>query len=406
MKATVTARVSGSFDDLKVIASETPNFASKIESSVVARNEFGFVRAEIENLDPDTLYYVGVESDTGLRGEFTGKMRTPKTGAHTFSFASASCALTGSSGLVFDAIRARAEAGEISFFIHSGDLHYEDIVVNDPALFHAAYDEVFNAPRQRKLWSVLPMYYMWDDHDFGPDDSGRDSPSRQAAVAAYRSRVPSPPLVKSGAEDAPYYSFVRGRVRFIVTDVRSERAEKGEFPSNDPDQVIFTNDQRDWLFAEMLAAEGADQAIIWVNTKVWVASVSNGADHMGGYAAARQEIADFITDNDLNRRVAILSGDMHALAFDDGSSANNPAGLRVMQAAALERARVNIGGPYSVGPIALPPTGIHSQYGLIDVTDSTGTGDVEVRFRGISVDRATGQETVLIDETFSLGANL
>lgn len=401
MRLPVTARVTGP-DVIRLRLALASSGATEQVTPPLAVNEFGFVRHVFDGLAADTAYRVSVETPSGLQGALVGEARTPPAGPHSFGFASASCSTTGSNALIYDGIRARAEAGDIEFFVHTGDLHYEDIAINDEALFHNAYDQVFAATRQRALWSVLPMNYMWDDHDFGPNNTDRDNPARQAAIAAYRSRVPSPVLALSGPEDAPYYSFVRGRVRFVVTDIRSERTGQGEFPTDSPDSYVFTDAQRDWFFAELLAARDADQGVIWVNTKPWVAITANGRDDWGGYNRSRQEIADFIDAESLTRRMCILSGDMHAVAYDDGSSENNPAGLRVMQAAALDRSASQKGGPYLLGPF--PPSGSStvSQYGVIDVTD-TGSGDIGIRFRGIQVDRSTGDETEAIDVSFDLG---
>lgn len=404
MKVRATARVFGA-SVVRLVVSEFEDFIPRERSELIAVNDFGFVRGCVEGLEPGKSYYLGVESKNGQIANRVGRFRTPSSAAHSFSFAGASCSRTGSNELVFDAIRARAEAGEVDFFVHMGDMHYENIAVNDEKVFHQAFDTVFSSPRQNALWRNLPMLYMWDDHDYGPNDSDRDSPARQAAIAAYRRRVPSPPLHLSGDEDAPYFSYIRGRVRFVFTDVRSERAEKGEFPSTDPNQVVMADTQRDWFFDELLAAQAADQVVIWVNTKPWVGTVINGEDHWGGYDAARQEIADFIDANDLNRRIAIFSGDMHALAYDDGSSINNPGGLQVMQSAAMHHNGSSKGGPYTIGPVRNPPSGQVTQYAIVDVTDETGVGDVGVRFRGISVDQSTGEETFEFDVNFELGAN-
>jgi hypothetical protein len=40
----------------------------------------------------------------------------------------------------------------------------------------------------------LPMAYMWDDHDFGPDNSDATAPGRDASLRAYREYVPHYPL--------------------------------------------------------------------------------------------------------------------------------------------------------------------------------------------------------------------
>jgi hypothetical protein len=54
--------------------------------------------------------------------------------------------------------------------------------------------------------------------------------------------------------------------------------------------------------------------------------------------------------------VAILSGDMHALAFDDGSHSDYATGggapLTVLQAAALTHTGAEKGGPYAGGSVS------------------------------------------------------
>ena len=393
---TATIEISNA-TSARLIASRDLAFTSPVKGDLIEVTQFGFIRGTITGLDEDATYYLSAESATGARlAGVVGQFRTPPSGAHSFSFASASCSETASNSRVFDAIRERAEAGEIEFFIHTGDFGYSDVAVNIVGLFHARVSENFTSERQRACWAACPMYYIWDDHDYGGNNVGRDSPSRQAAIEKFRSRVPSPELARSGAEDAVYYSFVRGRVRFIVTDLRSERAEQNEHPSNSADQVAFTPTQRDWFFDEMQAAETAEQGIVWVNTIPWVAETEDGEDTWGGYNHARQEIADFIVANSLGPRMCIMSGDMHALAYDDGSSVNNPAGLRVMQAAALDRGGSTKGGPYSAGPLPGP-----HRVGVVDFTD-TGSSTIGVRFRGVVVDPNDGSESTVIDETFSL----
>jgi phosphodiesterase/alkaline phosphatase D-like protein len=376
-------------------------FSDPIFSSVLTpHSSYKIIRAVVAGLDPDTKYYVSVQPFGGrISLSKIGSFRTPKSGAHSFSFAAASCSQSASNARVFDKIKERVDAGEIDFFVHTGDIHYDDHAVNNESLFQLSFDNAFNAVRQNALWRSVPMYYMWDDHDYGPNDTDRNNPARQAAVAAYRRRVPSPPLTKSGEEDAPYFSFVRGRVKFVVTDQRSERSPKST--TDGAAKVVFSDDQRDWFFSELLEAIDNNQVVIWVCTKPWIAAASAGADHWGGYTSERTTIGNFITANNLSNRMAIVSGDMHALAYDDGTSVNNVGGIHVIQAAALDQSGSNKGGPYKIGPVRSPSTGAVSQYGVIDLID-TNANSIDVRFRGISVNRSTGSEAVEIDETFSL----
>lgn len=418
MTANITVKIiTGSDSQNMFIAqfSTSSNFTTNIlNTPTQTADQYGLVKFSITDLLPNTKYFVRItDSNLNPIDAYMGSFKTPTQGAHNFKFGFGSCSWSGptlspavfaSNQQIYDRIADKATNGEIDFFIHLGDMHYSDLSLNNEAQFHQSYDTVFNTSRQNNCWKNLPMYYMWDDHDYGPNDTDKNNPSRQAAIAAYRRRVPTPPLAKNGPEDAPYYSFVRGRVRFIVTDIRSEREPKGTYASTDSGQQVFSSDQKAWFFDEMLLAKENEQVIIWANTKPWVSSIQNGKDDWGGYHSARMEIVNFINTNNLTNRIAIISGDMHALAYDNGSSSNNYGNLKVCHAAALDQEGRAKGGPYTTGPIIRDSgTGWVTQYGIIEITD-TGTNTIQVNFKGIAVSKTNFQETTEIDITFPLTA--
>jgi hypothetical protein len=368
-------------------------------------DSFNLIKFSVDGLNLNTKYFARLlNSGFNTVGNSVASFSTPGEGSFKFAFASCSTSNlnSASNAIIYDNIANKAINNELDFFIHLGDMHYRDIATNNEADFHKAFDDVFNAPRQNNCWKNLPMYYMWDDHDYGPNDTDKNNPSRQAAIAAYRRRVPHPELAKNGPEDSPYYSFIRGRVRFIVTDIRSEREPKGTYPSNSQSQQVFSPQQKEWFFNELLTAKDNNQIIIWANTKPWVSSIEDGKDDWGGYHAARLEIVNFINQNNLNNRIVIISGDMHALAYDDGSSFNNFGNLKVCHAAALDQTGSSKGGPYTLGPIRIPPNGSVSQYGIIEINDSGGQS-LNIRFKGISVDRSESTESIEIDVNFNIG---
>jgi phosphodiesterase/alkaline phosphatase D-like protein len=397
---TATARTDDLVAETVFVAAERPDFSGPIHSGRGTPDERGyFCRAVVEGLAPDREYFLGVMVGGTLDAGMVGRFRTPPAGAHGFSFGMGSCAETGSNAVVFDAIRRKAEAGDLSFFIHAGDLHYANIERNDPSLYHAAYDEVFDAPRQNALWRSLPMYYMWDDHDFGANASHGGAPSRQAAVLAYRSRVPSPPLADSSPEGGVYYSFVRGRVRFVATDLRSEKSDPER--RDDPGKVMLSAEQKNWFRQELEAARAAGQVVCWINTHVWLGAPDEDADRWYGYTHARQEIAEMIARARMAQSLFIVSGDMHALAYDDGGN-NAWGGFPVLHAAPLDKAPRHKGGPYALGPFPPLEEGDEevSQFGIVSVEDSGGAR-LAFRFVGLRIDPETAAESVVIDQTFA-----
>jgi len=134
-----------------------------------------------DRLHPDTLYHYVLEVD-GRRDEGrNGRFRTFPVGPASSRTAFGSCARTGSNHRIFDTIRGL----EPLVFIHMGDFHHENIPDDDRGRFSRAFDEVLTSPRQAALYRSTPIAYMWDDHDYGPNDADRSSPSREAALWAY-----------------------------------------------------------------------------------------------------------------------------------------------------------------------------------------------------------------------------
>jgi alkaline phosphatase D len=417
-EATVTVKIDNPQRTSYQLQRTTSNSSDVFSANI---GQYNLIKYNLTNLLPNTEYTVRLFPDTGAfpltnTYSFEAKFKTsPSTTTQSFKFGFASCSKscppecdaetpfnTGSNSQLYDNIRTKAENNELDFFVHLGDMHYRDISINDEKYFQEAYDSVFGTPRQRDCWSKIPMYYMWDDHDYGPNDTDKNNPARNAAIAAYRRRVPSPTLAKSGSTDAPYYSFVRGRVRFIVTDIRSEREPKGTYPSTNASQQVFSSDQKTWFQNEMLAAKAANQIIVWANTNPWVSSIQNNKDDWGGYHYARMEIVNFINTNELADRIVIISGDMHAMAYDDGTSPNNYGSLKVCHAAPLDEKVRFKGGPYTIGPIALDSgTGYATQYGIIEVTDNGGQF-INIRFKGTAISKVDYTESTPIDVNFDL----
>jgi len=274
-----------------------------------------------------------------------------------------SCAQTGSTHPVFETI-ARHEP---LLFLHNGDLHYENIAVDDVRVFRAAYGRALTSATQSVLYRSTAVNYMWDDHDFGPNNSDRTSPSRAASRAAYREMVPHYPLAD---EAAIYHAFTIGRVRFIVSDTRSERDPPG-VPEG-PARTMLGAKQKAWLKHELLAARDTAALIVWVNSVPWIGrdTGSENEDRWTGFTTERAEIAAFLEQHDI-RNLCVISGDAHMLAIDDGSNNRfGPAGRQlfpVFHAAALDRKGSVKGGPYSHGAFGGP-----GQFGLMRVQDDGG----------------------------------
>lgn len=349
--ATVQVHTSETNQSVTLRRSTSAGLASPT-STTVSADALGNVRFPLTGLAADTAYFYDVQ--IGGQTLAAGDFQTFPAAAASFSFAFGSCRLSNTNPPVFTAIADRNPR----LFLEIGDFHYNDITTNDPALYRAGYDDITSQSHIRGLLSTVPTSYVWDDHDYGANDSDKGNPGRLAAQQVYRERVPHYPLPAS--DGGIHHTFTYGRARFIVLDLRSYKDWKA-----DPDTAgksMLGATQKTWLKG-LLAAETLPLTFL-VSSVAWNAAAEASADHWGMFATERAEIAAAIEASSTN--VVVLAGDMHQLAADDGSSANGE-GLPVLHASPFNQSGTVKGGPYSAGTYAG-----NGLYGWVTVTDTPG----------------------------------
>ena len=218
---------------------------------------------------------------------------------------------------------------------------------------------------------TTPIAYMWDDHDYGPNDSDKTFPGREAARLTYQEYVPHYTLA-AGSGDVPIYqAFTIGRVRFILTDTRSERT-----PKSAPDtsaKTMLGAAQKSWFKQQVLSANGVYPVIVWASTSPWMADLpGSGDDNWAGYATERRELADFFEANEI-KGLFMLSGDVHMVAIEDGRhnryGTSGARGFPIMQAAPLDRPNSSDLPDNTFSEGQFPG---HNQFGVMTVTDDGG----------------------------------
>lgn len=369
-QAIVSVTFTQDYTNVRLVYSASSDLSNPFYSSTFATTN-KTAKITVTGLNSLTNYYYGVEVNGTLQTGGRGQFKTfPNSGSATnFTCAFASCSLTGTNSTVFNSIKSYNPA----FFIHMGDFHYENIDTNNIQLFRDAYNTVFSASNRASFHANVPTVYMWDDHDYGTDvtadGNNKYNPAATAAHASYRERVPHYPLAGTGT--APIYqSFVYGRVRFIVLDIHTAKDRH-----TDPDSTTKTmlgTTQKAWFKNELLQTEPVK---VIVNSQPWI-DTANDDDNWTYFPDERKELMDFIKNNNLMDKVMMLSGDMHAVAIDDGTNnsfaTGGGKGFPVFQAAPLDQNPTSKGGPYTFGPYQA-----NNQFGLMTVTDTGGTISVQ-----------------------------
>jgi hypothetical protein len=320
-------------------------------------------RLAARGLRPGTEYRYAVEVDGALDRTRAGQLRTFPAGPASFTVAIGACARTGSNGAVFDAIRALRPL----LYLTLGDIHYANLERNDVGAFRRALERGLRLPAPSALYRSTSTGYVWDDHDFGGNDADASSPTRPAAIEAYGSFVPHYALAGDSDRTGIAQAFTIGRVRVLLTDLRSLRS-----PASAPDgpgKSMLGAQQRRWLEGQLRAARGRWPLVLVASSVPWIGPAAQGADGWAGYAHERRAIARAIAGSGV--KVVILGGDAHMVAIDDGTNSDysrRPGpGPAVLHGAALDRRGGVKGGPYSAG--TFPGSG---QFGTVSVADDGG----------------------------------
>jgi hypothetical protein len=346
------------------------------------------VKLTATGLTADTAYTYQVQIDGVSVGPVCPFRTAPAAGPASFKVAFSGDANSGSNHAVFGQIKTENPL----LFIHLGDLHYDNITSNTSAPYNAGFDAALAQPLQGGLYRDVPTAYVWDDHDYGADNSSASSPSHDAACATYRKRVPHYPLAESVVDGTIAQAFTIGRVLFLVTDQRS--ASDSRLDTDDANKTMLGATQKAWFKSQIAAADG--MLIVWVCPRVWGGDTVYGADHWGGFATERTELIDYI-HAEAPGRVVVLSADMHLMGIDDGTNHDFATGggepVKTFQCAPLDRTPSTPSGglTYSEGVVL-----VRGVYGTMQVTD-TGGATVDVLWEGRD---STG--TLLTDYTFSV----
>ena len=399
---------SSSDADIKIEYSDKKNFRKHrfLSESVRTMKELNyFSKITLSDLEPATKYYYRfsvngvVNKESNMLGEFS----TPSSSPFSYKITLATCANTGSSHPVYDRIR---EEGSL-FYLMLGDFHYGNIYKDCDEEFLSHYNAALGSIKQSKLYKSTPVAYMWDDHDYGPNNSSGLSPNQDGDIAcrsvakeSYRNYVPHYPLAFQGEDAVISQTFKVGRVKYILTDLRSEKSRplfQGDCDSVSPSNCnkvkqgtnFGTKEHLDWFKQELLDAKSKNLAVVWHSSFPYLSTPDLGwfncddentiktnkgfecddHDNWGWYPEEREDIANFIKQNDIP--ICIVSGDAHMSAIDDGTNSDYAKGggapIPILHAGPLDRTPSIKGGPYSNGV-----SGVRGQYGIMEVDDDGG----------------------------------
>lgn len=187
-----------------------------------------------------------------------------------------------------------------------------DIILSEETIIEAfrnKYHRTFGKNFQ-KMSSSIPIMGIWDDHDFGKDNSDSAYPYREEAKKVFKENYPSYPYEVE--DEGIYYSFSIADVDVFVLDTRWYRSP---MENDDGESKTMLGDvQFDWLL-DGLKRSSAPFKIIFSSVPMNdyggdTSSGRDGYDSWMGYKYERNKLISFINENNI-QGVLVFSGDQH-----------------------------------------------------------------------------------------------
>ncbi len=277
----------------------------------VLENRF-IARFKVSNLKSGTGYAYGFEINGQEPEKFhiiRTKSRYKKEQPNDFSLAFGSCA-------DFDPPRTTEEEGS--------SLVFESIPLSSPTLMIWLGDNIYfkkedfgsrenmfkryqisrSRPYMQDLLKGAHHYAIWDDHDFGPNNSNSSYEYKNHSLEAFNLYWMNENQIFPGEGITSTFSYEDAD--FFLLDNRSWRIVDEENPDNN---TIWGSRQMDWLKDQLKSSEAIFKIICTGGQFLSDAAVHE--NHANVAPVERQELLDFLKDEGIGG-IVFLTGDRHS----------------------------------------------------------------------------------------------
>lgn len=270
-----------------------------------------------------TFSFVGLRASTNYQctihvdGETYDLKRSIKTAksdpAEPYSFIVTSCAISLPVGLrwLHPGIEDRVfkfaikEGGDFSLWL--GDyLYYRPFLTSDMTKFssenmYKQWIEKRKKPKIQAFMESMPQYAMWDDHDFGPNNSDSSFVLKKTALQIYEDFFPNPQNIDKPVP-GNYFHFTYLDSEIFMTDGRTYRT-----PETEEHPQMLGPEQIEWLQQKLLASKATFKFVGFGSQVLNTCSVG---ECLWKYQDELQTIMNFVIANKIEG-VIFMSGDRH-----------------------------------------------------------------------------------------------
>lgn len=165
------------------------------------------------------------------------------------------------------------------------------------------YSHFKSQPELQDLWKKMHHYAIWDDHDYGPNDSDRSFELKQLSLKAFK-HFWANQYYGIEKNKGIYSKFSYGDADFFLLDNRFFRSPNQRKTG---DRTILGEEQEAWLLDAIISSKANFKFIVMGGQFLNPAPVY---ENYANYGNEVLEILNFIEQENLNN-IIFLSGDRH-----------------------------------------------------------------------------------------------
>lgn len=217
---------------------------------------------------------------------------------------------------------------EPQLWIWLGDLAYIDSDI--PGLIKRGYQKQFDQEQYQRFREAVPITGVWDDHDYGTNNSGKEFPGKETSEEAFLNFMELPEDHPARKREGVYYSETLGpqgqQVKVINLDCRYFRdepliddrpnAKKPYLPNREG--TILGEAQWRWLELELA---NNDAQLTLINTGIQVLPDEHVYEKWANFPLEQERLLKLIESN-YNSQIILLTGDRHISEISKTKMAN------------------------------------------------------------------------------------
>lgn len=204
-------------------------------------------------------------------------------------------------------------------FLWLGDNIYADTLDMDK--MRGDYRMLAEKPEYRQLVDQCPVVAVWDDHDYGWNDAGREYEKKEESKGVFLEFFNEPRESPRWRTEGIYTSYLLGpedrRVQIILPDLRTFRTaqlsgekiydEMGSYVQDDSEVAVMLGEEQ-WAWLEAELRRPARLRLIGMSTQF--VPGRNGFELWWNYPAEQQRLLDLIRETRAEG-VVFVAGDTH-----------------------------------------------------------------------------------------------